>query len=278
MPIFASPGGSFILQAGNVIIALGVVIAAWVLVQTVRDEEVSLKFLSDHFGLLVVIPLIFGRIGALAVNWSLLSTTFEPGVIGTITGVIRSFFLVGTGGIQLDWAFFGLMITFVILALWRREKAWVWLDVFTLPAVVVLIAFSFGSHLNGWGYGSLAPEWLPWPLSVEYEQMNVRYLGSIYAVQLYATVLYTLLFIFGWRLWKRKIYRRWPAGRFTGVMLLCMTMIGTFLSLFKGEQLFKILGFSVNQAIGFVMIIIIATILLMRNQRWVMDTLHIPNK
>ena len=78
-----------------------------------------------------------------------------------------------------------------------------WLDAFILPGIVVSIFVSLGGYFSGWAYGRPAPDMFPFPLVIQYDLLDVRYSGNIYAVQLYATILYIFIFIFGWRLWQQ---------------------------------------------------------------------------
>ncbi|QQS59813.1 prolipoprotein diacylglyceryl transferase [Candidatus Peregrinibacteria bacterium] len=226
------PIGPLIIPTGGIVAFIGVLLASVVLIRTVRDEEVSLKFLSDHLFFFVVIPLFMGRLGAFLSLWSSLSYREEgEGVISRF----QSFFLIGNGGIQADWALGGFFLVFILIALWRKEKFFVWLDTFILPGIVVSIFVSLGGYFSGWAYGRPAPDALPFPFVTQYDLLDVRYSGKIYAVQLYATIVYTLIFFIGWRLWQQKLWQRWPSGKFFAAMIFLLGIFTSILEFFRGD-------------------------------------------
>ncbi len=250
------PVGPFIVSVGGIITFIGIILASWVLIRTVRDEEVSLKFLSDHLLLFVVIPLFLGRFGAFLSLWNSIEFRLSGPWYTNIGEIFRSFFLFGNSGIRSDWAVGGFFVVFFVLAFWRKQKHFAWLDAFILPGVVISIFVSLGGYFSGWGYGKPAPDWLKYPFVIEYNMTDVRYSGSLYAVQLYATVLLSIIFLIGWYLWKRKIWRRWKEGKFFAVMLFVLGIVNAFLEFFRGDSVTHLFGirlpifFGLSIAIG----------------------------
>ncbi len=249
---FASfPVGPFILSVGGIIVFFGILLASCVLIRTVRDEEVSLKFLSDHLFFFVLIPLFLGRIGAFLSLWNSIKYRLTEGFWVNFGELLRSFFQIGEGGIRADWALGGFFVVFLILAFWRKQKHFAWLDAFILPGVVVSLFVSLGGYFSGWGYGKPAPEWLSFPLTVSYNMQEVRYSGSLYAVQLYSALLAGLVFLVGWYLWKRKIWRKWQPGKFFAVMIFVLGTGHASLEYFRGDSVAMPFGIRLPMLLGY---------------------------
>lgn len=248
------PLGPFLIPTGGIIVFIGVLVAAAVLIHTIRDEDISLKFLSDHLFFFVIIPFLFGRMGAFLSLWPTVRQRLPEGdIIGSIIEIFRSFFLFGDGHLQSDWAIGGFFAVFCMIAAWRKEKFFAWLDAFILPGVVLAFFVALGGFFSGWNYGSPAPSWLPFPLSVTYELQEVRYSVPIYSVQLYSAVLLALVFWIGWIFWERKIWRRWSAGKFFMVMLFVLGVTNAFLDLFRGDVVAMPFGIRLPQIMSILM-------------------------
>ena len=214
MGSYSFPFGPFEFYLGSLLVFVGIVAAMTMLVRTVRDEEVHLSFLADHLLLLTAVPILFGRIGSFSEQWPALSYQLTGTFFANAKAVLLSFFLFGDGGLSIDWMMFGVIVTFLGVAAWRRQNMMRWLDAFTLPLLTLGLFVSLGAYFSGWLYGKPAPEWLPWPLSVEYDLLAVRYAGKIFATQLYLAALCAVLLLVGWQLWQHKAWQRWAAGRF----------------------------------------------------------------
>ena len=236
MNISIIPLGPFLVPTGGIILCIGVLVAAAILIHTIRDEHISLQFLSDHLFFFVIIPFLFGRLGAFLALWPTVKQRLPEGdIIGSGLEVLRSFFLIGDGSLKADWAIGGFFIVFFILAYWRKERFFAWLDAFILPGIVLAFFAALGGFFAGWNYGAPAPEWLPFPLSVKYELQEVRYSVPIYSVQLYSAFLLAIAFWIGWVLWERKIWRRWSAGKFFMAMLFVLGIMNAGLDFFRGD-------------------------------------------
>ncbi len=236
MNISIIPLGPFLVPTGGIIVCIGVLAAAAILIHTIRDEDISLKFLSDHLFFFVVIPFLFGRLGAFLSLWPTVKQRLPSSdIFGSLIEIFRSFFLFGDGSLKADWAVGGFFIAFFLLAYWRKERFFSWLDAFILPGIVLAFFAALGGFFAGWNYGSPAPEWLPFPLSVKYELQEVRYSVPIYSVQLYSALLLAVVFWIGWVFWERKIWRRWSEGKFFMVMLFVLGLTNAFLDFFRGD-------------------------------------------
>lgn len=247
------PVGPFLVPTGGIIVFLGVLAAAFILIRTVRDEEVSLKFLSDHLFYFIVIPFFFGRLGAFLSLWPTVQQQLPPGdFFGSIYEIVRQFFLIGNGTLLSDWAIGGFFVVFFLLAYWHKEKFYSWLDAFILPGIVLAFSFALGGFISGWNYGSPAPEWLPFPLSVQYNLQEVRFSVPIYSVQLYAAVLLAIVFWISWYFWRRKIWRRWRPGKFFMLMLFVLGVTNAFLDFFRGDEAMPIFGVRISLIISII--------------------------
>lgn len=246
------PIGQYVyIPVGGVIAFLGILAASWVLIRTVRDEKVSLKFLTDHLFFFVFIPLFAGRFGAFLSDLELVMNRLPNNFFGKLWELFSSFFLIGQGGLRADWAVGGFFVTFLILAMWKKQKHCAWLDAFILPGIVVSFFVAIGGYFSGWGYGAPAPEWLPFPLSVSYDLQAVRYSGPIYAVQLYSAVLLFIAFWVGWYFWQHKIWKQWPAGKFFAVMIFLLGLENGFLELFRGDVVINLLNIRLPMILSF---------------------------
>ncbi len=236
MNISIIPLGPFLIPTGGVIVFIGVLVAAAVLIHTIRDEEISLKFLSDHLFFFIVLPFLFGRLGAFLSLWPTVRQRLPEGdIVSSVIEVLRSFFLFGDGQLQSDWVIGGFFVVFLLIAIWRKEKFFAWLDAFILPGIVLAFFVALGGFFSGWNYGSPAPDWLPFPLSVAYNLQEVRYSVPVYSVQLYSAILLAGVFWIGWMLWERKIWRRWSSGKFFMAMLFVLGITNIFLDMFRGD-------------------------------------------
>lgn len=245
------PIGPFEISIGGIITFFGVILASLVLIRTIRDEEVSLRFLSDHLFFFVIIPLFLGRLGAFISLWPSLSRQFSGNILDTFSQIFTSFLLIGEGGIRTDWVLAGFFVVFFIIAFWRKEKFFAWLDAFILPAIVIALFVSLGGYFAGWAYGKPAPDWLFFPFTIQYDLMEVRYSGEIYAVQLYTAFILAFIFYIGWTLWKHKAWQRWRAGKFFMVMLTILGFTAGFLDFFRGDPVSEIHGVRVTQIVAF---------------------------
>lgn len=242
------------IPTGGIIVFIGVCVAALVLIRTVRDEEVSLKFLSDHLFFFVFIPFFFGRLGAFFSLWPTVRSRFpEDNFWGSVYEVIRSFLLIGDGNLQADWAIGGFFVVFCVLALRRKEKYFAWLDAFILPGIVLAFFVALGGYFSGWNNGRPSPDWLPFPFSIKYELLEVQYSVPIYAVQLYSAVLLALVFWIGWQLWQRKIWRRWRQGKFFLAMVFVLGVMNAFLEFFRGDEVAMPFGMRLPQLMSILM-------------------------
>jgi len=245
------PIGPFIISTGGVVVFFGILLAALVLIRTVRDEEVSLKFLSDHLFFFVFLPLFFGRLGAFLAMWTAFERRFSSNIWENMNEILRGFFLIGDGGIKPDWAVGGFFAVFIILAAWKKQKHFAWLDAFILPGILISVFVSLGGYISGWNYGAPAPEWLSFPFTVEYDLQDVRYSGSIYAVQLYSACISGILFLIGRRMWHQKIWRKWVAGRFFATMLFAFGVSNGFLEFFRGDGAQMFFDIRLSQILSF---------------------------
>lgn len=268
------PVGPFIISVGGLIVFLGTLLASWTLIRTVRDEEVSLKFLSDHLPLFVVVPLFLGRFGAFLSLWKSIQLRLSDDFPTAVMEILWAFLYIGDGGIRADWALGGFFVTFLILAFWRKQKTFAWLDAFILPGIVISLFVSLGGYISGWGYGRPSPEWLSFPFAVEYNLQDVRYSGKLYAVQMYTAVLSAIIFLVGWRLWQRKIWRRWRPGKFFAVMVFFLGIGNSFLEFFRGDAVPIILGMRLPQILGFAIALCALFFLLLRKRETLLDRIH----
>jgi hypothetical protein len=262
------PLGSFLyISIGGIITFVGVLIAALILIRTVRDEEVSLEFLSKHLVFFITIPFLLGRFGAFLSLWNSLEYRLSGDFWTATVQIIKSFILIGEGGIRADWSLGGFFIVFFILAFWRKEKSFVWLDTFILPGIVVSFFVSIGGYFSGWGYGKPSPDWLPFPLSVEYNMAEVRYSGlPIYAVQLYSAFIFAIAFWIGWNLWRRKVWQSWLPGKFFAVMVFFLGITNSLLEFFRGDSVPEPWGIRITQIFGFsIAFIALIFLILQRN-------------
>ncbi len=245
------PLGPFIISTGGLIVFFGILIAALVLIRTVRDEEVSLKFLSDHLFFFVFLPLFFGRLGAFLAMWPAFQRRLSDDLFQNLGEIFRGFFLIGDGGLKADWAVGGFFLVFLLLAAWKKQKHFAWLDAFILPGILISVFVSIGGYISGWNYGSPAPDWLPFPFTVEYDLQDVRYSGSLYAIQLYSATLAFLLFFVGRRMWHHKIWRKWVAGKFFATMLFFFGIFNGFLEFFRGDAAQMVFDIRLSQILSF---------------------------
>ena len=222
---------------GEVVLLAFCGLAALMLCRTARDEEVSLRFLSEHLLLLVALPIAFGRLGAMIDMWPSIAYRLPGGVVGNSWEVIRSFLFVGDGGLRATWVLGGLLLTFFVLALLRGERKRAWLDVFALPAVIFAAGLSFGGFFSGWGHGVPVPDgvFAPFPFAVSYDLLTVRYSGPVYAVPLFAGFGHLLLLAVGLRAWRQKIFQKWPRGRFFCVMVGGMLLVEGIAGFFRAD-------------------------------------------
>jgi len=254
MNLASFPLGPFAISIGGLLVFCGILLAATILIRTVRDESVSLRFLSDHLSFFVLIPLFVGRLGAFLSLWPSVHAALPEDFLGASWQVFQAFFLIGDGGIRADWAVGGFFLTFLILALWRKQPHAVWLDTFILPGIIISLFVSLGGFFAGWNYGSPAPDWLPFPLSVQYDLIAVRYSVPLYAVQIYSVFFLSLFFYVGWKLWKRKVFRRWPAGRFFAMMIFFLGLLQFFLEFFRGDPVSFFLGMRLPQVFSVLLV------------------------
>ena len=174
-----------IIPTGGIIAFFGVLLASIVLIRTVRDEEVSLKFLSDHLFFFCLFPCLrdvlerffpFGHLFLSRRNRFFLVDMLFPHWKWRHSNRLGTwFFLVFTAALWQKGKIFRVA--------WRIYSSWYCREYFCL---------SLGGYFSGWAYGRPAPDMLPFPLVIQYDLLDVRYSGNIYAVQLYATILYIL--------------------------------------------------------------------------------------
>ena len=229
------PVGPLVFSTGGVIVFFGILLAAKMLVRTARDEKLPISFLSDHLFFFVFMPLFLGRLGAFLAMWPAFSRHLTDHFFQNLFEILRGFFLIGDGGIKADWAVGGFFLVFLILAAWKKQRHFSWLDAFLLPGILISIFVSIGGYFSGWNYGAPAPKWLFPPFSVTYDLLSVRYSGPIYAVQLYSAAISAILFFFGLKMWDHKIWRKWVAGRFFATMIFLFSLSHFFLGFFRGD-------------------------------------------
>lgn len=261
----------FEISTGGVVTFIGVLVATAVLIRTIRDEEISLRFLSDHLFFFVVFPLLLGRIGAFLSLWPSVKYRLSGDFGEMFFEVIRSFFLIGDGGIRADWALVGFFLVFFIIAFWRKEKFFAWLDAFILPGIVISLFVALGGYFSAWGYGRPAPDWLFFPLSIEYDLMNVRYSGKLYAVQLYMALSLGILFWVGWSLWQHKAWQRWQPGKFFLVMVFFLSLTTGCLDFFRGDVTSYLFGYRLPQVLSFTVALAALALLFFRREGRLID-------
>lgn len=223
--------GSFVyISLGSFLIFLGFILSAFMLIRTIRDEKLPLNFISNHIFILIIIPLLFGRCSVLIMEF------FSSNFSYNFYDIFYNFFLFGQNGFHADWALFGFFVAFVVLAMWKKQKHFAWLDAFVLPGLIIAIFFSLAGYFSGWGHGSPAPEWLPFPFSIDHNSQFVRYAGKLYAVQLYYFIFFVLLFLIGYFLWKKKVWQNWREGRFFYIYLFFISVGNSVLEIFKGSE------------------------------------------
>lgn len=242
MDIGSFPLGPFVISLGGLIVFLGVILAALVLIRTIRDEEISLHFLSTHLFYFVFFPLLFGRIGGFLSDWKAISGELGVTLGEQILSFLKAFLISGAGGVRADWTLGGFFVVFFLIAFLRKEKAFAWLDAFILPGITIAFFLSIGGYISGWSYGVPAPEGLPYPLVVEYNLQYVRYQGPIYAVQLYSATFLAILFAVGWKMWTKKVWQRWSEGHFFAIMMIFIGGGNVVLEFFRGDEVQLVFG------------------------------------
>jgi prolipoprotein diacylglyceryltransferase len=273
MDVASFPLGPFIISVGGLIAFAGILVAALVLIRTVRDEDISLQFLNDHLFLFIIVPFALGRIGAFTSMWASIKLQLSENIFISIGEIFRSFFLIENGGIRSDWAIGGFFVIFFLLSFLRKQKKFAWLDAFILPGILILAFVSLGGYFSGWGYGKPSPEWLPFPFSIEYNLQEVRYSVPLYAVQLYTAFFSFLSFFIGWRLWRKKIWQQWPAGKFFAIMILITGLTNGLLEYFRGDTVPMPFDVRLPQIFYFFVIFLSLLFLLFRKEKPLLERL-----
>lgn len=237
MDFSSFPLGPFVISTGGVILLLGIFAATLVLLRTVRQKGLDIGFLSNNLFLLLLVPLLFGRIGAfLELYGPLAKRMTEAPFLEKITLFFQYFFTVWEGGFDELWVILGFLLVFIADAFAKKEPVWKWLDAFVLPGVMVIIFINIGGFFSGWGYGKPAPE--DFFLAITYDIPSVRFAGPIHPIQLYAAGAFGLLFYIGIRLWRKSLKARthWNDGTYFGIMTFSAALLNGLLEFFRGES------------------------------------------
>ena len=253
------PLGPFVISTGGFFVFLGTLASCLVLIQTIRDEKVSLQFLSDHLMFFVFFPILLGRLGAFFSIFPILKTDFQmaENFWQKVIIFLKNFLIFGPSGISIDWMLGGIFLTFLVISFWRKENFFSWLDAFSLPGITIAFFVSIGGFFSAWNYGAPIPENFPhfFPFSVSYNLQEVRYSEPVYAVQIYSAIIFLFIFLIEWNLWKRKIFRLWAPGKFFAVTLFFFGFSNFFLEFFRGDSVPIFFGFRFSQILNFLITI-----------------------
>lgn len=283
-------GQYFYVPVGAILVFFGVLAAAWILIRTVRDEKLPLKFLSDHLLYFVFIPLLLSRIGRYVYYFPLSESQVENMTTWqVIWETVFSFFIRLDTGFDSGWGLMGFFLTFFLIAMWKKQRHFAWMDAFLLPGIVLWFFISVGGYFSVWGHGSPAPDWLPFPLTVTYdmqrfqffyESFDFRNAEPTYAVQLYMSVFLLFAFWVGWHFWQHKIWKKWPTGKFSTVMILILSVGNIFMESFRGDATVLIFGFRLGQVVSFFVAIVALVVLGMFFQKKdsLLEKLHLGNR
>ena len=266
------------------------------LFKTARGKNLSIDFLSNNLFWLILSPLFFGRMGAfiyhvypemrvrLANTDAFQSTSVFTDVLNAlyipeqIYIPIKYFFTVWEGGFNPIWIVLGFLSTFIFIAIRQKEEIWKWLDAFVLPGLMFTIFVQIASFFAGWEYGRPISQGFPKWLSVSYDSPSVTYAGDLYPVQIFATIIFIAIFIYGKKLWGKFSHSRsyHKDGTYFGMMLAISSFANILLEFFRGDRVKIIFGWMrFPQAISIILFIITIAFLLFHTHE---KTIHKEKK
>lgn len=164
-----------------VFLVLGIIFASALLLKSCKRKKIAIDIIDKNFLLLTIITLLGSRIGFLINDHLLYETKIIPKDILQIVYFWNQ-----------NWSLWSGVVSFltallILIVLTQKENVKKWLDVLTLPILLLLFFSHFGDFVEGTNYGK--PSNVPW--AITFKNFSVMYTVPIHPTQLYAA-LYTL--------------------------------------------------------------------------------------
>ena len=208
------------------LILLGSMISSYYFSRIADQNKLTLDFLSDHFFLLTIVTFLFARLGGLIQNFSMLLENYWR------------FFYIFDGKYNFYTGIFGFIICFSIIAYFKKENVWKWMDTLALPFLLFFFFTAIGDFLAGNNYGM--PSNLPW--AVSFNIPEVRYTIPVHPVQIYEAILLLLLILFIQIIKRKNQYN----GTIATYSLFGFFLIKTILHFLRGIPDVLVAGFSLS--------------------------------
>jgi len=228
-----------------ILILIGFILSAYYFTGLCYKYKLMLKFINDYLIIITINTFLIGRIGGILESLNLY--TQDPIRILNILDGNYCFFS----------AFIGCVLSIFIIALFKKENFWKWLDVLSESFLLLMVFVKTANFLSGKSYGS--PSSLPWAIS--YNIPEVRYTIPVHPVQIYELILIVLLIFLIKYIYAKKKYN----GVVASYAFLFYFVVTALMSMFKGAPellLFKIpisIMFSVMFSAVFLIILIFRT-------------------
>lgn len=240
------PIGPFLISIGGVILLIGILIATGLLMNTARNKELSISFLSHNLFWLLLFSLFVGRAGMFITTYPRFQELIvDTGFFEKIFIFLKYFFVFWDGGFDYTWLTIGFMMALIIIAVFQKQPILKWLDAFVLPGLLVVIFVHIGGFFSSWGYGKPVGASFPKWLSISYNLPSVRYAGDLHPVQIYGVIIFGAIFYVGLKLWQQSYYRRrhWKDGTYFAIMALASSLANIVLEFFRGNAVEVVFGF-----------------------------------
>lgn len=221
--------GPFTVHSLWLMLAIGLVVGAWVLIRLRQKSRLNINFLTNN-GLLLIV-------GAMVVSRAAFILTHPIIFFGDIS-LRTPLNLIGIWDKGLSgWgAVVGFFLTFIWLAKREDEPIKKWLDVMVIALLAMMVFAHFGALLDGINYGRETS--MPW--GITFESGTVKYVVPIHPTQIYAT-LYTSILAFV----LYDIYKKWKVkrdGLVTEIGVTSYLILRFFEEFFRGDETWEIAG------------------------------------
>lgn len=210
--------GPIEIQTSAVLLALGSIIGSALFLKNVSINRLNFTILADNTLSLVLGAIAGSRALYLLLNWEAFSFDHpEHKILGILA--------IWDSGLSFWGGMLGFLVALAILAWHKKENIEKWLDIATIPLLIVIIFSHMGAFFEGTRYGHETG--LPW--GILFEGGSVKYTIPVHPTQLYAT-LYTLILLL-----MLKFFRpTFISHKVTGSLFLGTLFIYSILTFFEG--------------------------------------------
>jgi phosphatidylglycerol---prolipoprotein diacylglyceryl transferase len=232
--------GPVSVQSLWLMIALGLVVSAWVLVKLSQKSRLKIDFMSYNGLEILAGTLIGGRLLFIILNPGLFFSNIS------LTNIL-SLFAIWDKGISFWGALIGFTITFIFIARQEDENILGWLDILTISTLVFVLFGHLGAFLDGINYGRETN--MPW--GITFESGTVKYVVPIHPTQLYALIYSGLLAFILY-----EIYKNWKVKKDGLVAEIGITsyLILRFLEeFFRGDEAIEVFGIRLRFIVFFLL-------------------------